>query len=232
VGRQVLVPKADNDSMGAELVPATVVGVVPDTKHDSLTELPTPQLYAPYAQDPFIFATLVVRTKGDPMALAREVQRTVWSVDKDQPVWKIRSMESLIARSMQNRRYVIVLLSCFSVLALILAAVGLYGVLAYSVTQRTAEFGVRLAIGAEPGQILSSVVRSGMRLTLVGLTVGLAAALALSRFLKSQLYEVSSSDPIVYAAICGLLLCVALLAAVLPALRASRVDPVIALRYE
>jgi predicted permease len=232
VGRQVLVPKADSDSTSADLIPATVVGVVPDTKHDSLTQPPTPQLYAPYAQDPFIFATLVVRTKGDPMALARDVQRAVWSVDKDQPVWKIRTMESLIARSIQSQRYVIVLLGCFSALALVLAAVGLYGVLAYSVTQRTPEFGIRLAVGAEPGQILSSVVTSGVRLTLIGLTAGLAAAFVLSRFLKSQLYEVSSNDPIVYAAMCGLLLCVGLLAAALPARRASRVDPIIALRYE
>jgi putative ABC transport system permease protein len=157
LGRQVLVPRADTDSTSAaDLVPATVVGVVPDTKHHSLMEPEAPQLHAPYAQDPFIFATLVVRTKGDPIALARDVQRAVWSVDKDQPVWKIRTMESLIARSVQNRRYVIFLLGCFSTLALVLATVGLYGVLAYSVTQRTAEFGIRLAIGAEPGQILSS----------------------------------------------------------------------------
>jgi putative ABC transport system permease protein len=233
VGRQVLVPRADSDSTtAADLVPATVVGVVPGTKHDSLTEPEAPQLYVPYAQDPFIFTTLVVRTKGDPMARARDVQRAVWSVDRDQSVWKIRTMESLIVRSVQNRRYVIFLLGCFSTLALVLAAVGLYGVLAYSVTQRTAEFGIRLAIGAEPGQILSSVVKNGLRLTLIGLTIGCGVALLSTRFLRAQLYEVSGSDPAVYAAICALLLCVGLLAAVLPACRASRVDPVIALRQE
>jgi putative ABC transport system permease protein len=141
-------------------------------------------------------------------------------------------MESLIARSVQNRRYVIFLLGCFSTLALVLATVGLYGVLAYSVTQRTAEFGIRLAIGAEPGQILSSVVKSGLRLTLIGLAVGCGMALLLSRFFRTQLYEVSGSDPTVYAVSCALLLCVGLLAAVLPARRASRVDPVVALRQE
>ena len=233
LGRQVLVPQADSDSTTeANLVPATVVGVVPDTKHDSLTEPEAPQLYVSYAQDPFIFTTLVVRTKGDPMALARDVQRAVWSVDGDQPVWKIRTMESLIARSVQNRRYMIFLLGCFSALALVLAAVGLYGVLAYSVTQRTAEFGIRLAVGAQPGQILWSVVKNGLRLTLIGLTMGCGMALLLTRLFRAQLYEVSGSDPTVYAAICALLLCVGLLAAALPAWRASRVDPVVALRQE
>jgi putative ABC transport system permease protein len=232
VGHQILVPKADSDSTSADLVPATVVGVVPDTKHDSLTQPEAPQLYAPYAQDPFIFATLVVRTKSDPLAMTRDVQRAIWSVDKDQPVWKIRTMESLIAKSMQSRRHTMFLLGCFSGLALLLAAVGLYGVLAYSVSQRTAEFGIRLAVGAEPGQILSSVVKSGVQLTLIGLGAGLVAALSLSRFLRTQLFEVSSSDPTVYAMICGLLLVVGLIAAVLPARRASRVDPVVALRQE
>jgi putative ABC transport system permease protein len=232
VGRQVLVPKADSDSTNAQFITATVVGVVPDTKHDSLTQPVALQLYAPYAQDPFIFATLVVRTKGDPMAMARDVQRAVWSVDKDQPVWKIRTMDSLIEKSMQNRRYVMILLGCFSSLALLLAAVGLYGALAYSVSQRTAEFGIRLAVGAAPKSILSSVVKSGARLILIGLAVGVGAALLLSRFLRTQLFEVSSSDPTVYVAICGILLSVGLLAALLPARRASRVDPVVALRQE
>ncbi len=232
VGRQVNIPKQDLDLINPAMATATVVGVIPDTKLGSLTETATPQLYVPYAQDPFIFATLVVKTKGDPMAMTRAVQRAIWSIDKDQPMWKIRTMESLVAKSVQNRRYVMFLLGCFSMLALVLAAVGLYGVLAYSVTQRTAEFGIRMALGAAPAEILSAVVKNGARLTALGLVTGAGAALVLSRYLRSQLYEVSTSDPAVYGAICALLLVVGLLAAALPARRASRVDPAIALRHE
>jgi putative ABC transport system permease protein len=132
-------------------------------------------------------------------------------------------MESLVARSMQNRRYVMFLLGCFSLLAIALAVVGLYGVLAYSVSQRTAEFGIRMALGAAPNEILSSVMRNEARLTIAGVVIGCGAALLLSRFLHSQLYEVSSSDPVVYCVICALLLAVGLVASVIPARRASRV---------
>ena len=232
VGQQVLIPKQDMAGVNSPTIRATVVGVVPNTKHDSLTEPETPQLYVPYAQDPFIFATLVVKTQGDPMAMTREVQRAIWSIDKNQPMWKIRSMESLMARSMQNRRYVMFLLGCFSLLAMALAVVGLYGVLAYSVSQRTAEFGIRMALGAAPHDILSSVMRNGARLTIVGVVIGCGAAQLLSRFLRSQLYEVSSSDPLVNCVVCALLLAVGLVATAIPARRASRVDPAVALRHD
>jgi len=138
---------------------ATVVGVVPDTKYDSLTDPQLPQIYVPYAHRPFIFATLVARTNGDPLAVTQAVRRAIWSIDKDQPVWKIRTMESLLNGAIGDRRYTAFLLLCFSGLALTLAAIGLYGVLAYVVSQRTAEFGIRMAVGGQARHILARIVR-------------------------------------------------------------------------
>ena len=211
---------------------ATVIGVVPDAKYDSLTDPQLPQIYLPYAQAPFVFATLVARTKGDPLASTREIQRAIWSLDKDQPVWKIRTMESVMDSAIGHRRYAAFLLTCFSALALVLAAIGLYGVLAYVVSQRTAEFGIRLAVGGAPKNILALIVRKGLVLTASGLLVGALAALLLTRLLSNQVYGVSTADAAVYGFVCILLLFVGVLASAIPALRAARVDPVIALRHE
>jgi putative ABC transport system permease protein len=211
---------------------ATVVGVVPDTKYDSLTDPQLPQIYVPYAQAPFIFATLVARTKGDPLAATQAVRRAIWAIDKDQPVWKIRTMESLLNSAIGDRRYTAFLLMCFSVLALALAAIGLYGVLAYVVSQRTAEFGIRMAVGGQAKQILALIVRQGVVLTASGLFVGCAAALLLMRLLRNQVYGVDIHDPATYGFVCLLLLSVGVLASFIPAWRASRVDPAVALRHE
>lgn len=191
-----------------------------------------PQIYSAYAQTPFRFATLAVKTKGDPMAMTKDVQRAIWSVDKDQPMWKIRSLQYLIDRSWSYRRYVMVLLGCFAILALGLAAIGLYGVLACGVSQRIGEFGIRMAVGAPPHRILSLVIRQGMLLTAFGLLLGLALAVFLTQYLRTQVYLVSTTDPAVYGAVSALLLIVALLAVLLPARRAMRIDPAIALRHE
>lgn len=189
-----------------------------------------PQLYVPYAQQPFIFATLTLRAKGDPLAMARDAQRAIWSVDKDQPMWKIRTLQSLVDGSFSFSRYVVFMLGSFSALALLLAALGLYGVLAYSVTQRTAEFGVRLAIGATPAHIVRLVVGKGLVLALAGLACGVGAALLLMRYLRTQLFEVTTYDPAIYVGVSAVLIAVALVAVFLPARRATKVDPVIALR--
>jgi len=223
IGREV---RIEQDPM------ATVIGVVPDTKYDSLTDPQLPQIYAPYAQAPFIFATLVARTKGDPLASAREIRQAIWSLDRDQPVWKIRTMESVMDSAIRDRRYVAFLLTCFSVLALVLAAIGLYGVLAYLVSQRTAEFGIRMAVGGEPKDILALIVKKGAALTASGLLAGSLAALLLTRLLRNQIYGVGTADAAVYGFVCILLLFVGLLASSIPAFRASRVDPVVALRHE
>lgn len=227
LGRQIKVPGS-----GQAVVGVTITGVVGNTKHDSLDDADEAQLYFPYAQSPFIFATLAVRTKGDPLAMTKGVQHAIWSIDKDQPMWKIRTLQSLVDRSFSYRRYVVYLLSCFSALALGLAAIGLYGVLAYSVSQRSAEFGIRMAIGAQRLDILRMVVGKGLLLTGYGLVAGVISALVLSRFLRTQVYDVSTSDPAVYGALSAVLLAVALLAVLIPALRAMRVDPVVAIRQE
>lgn len=227
LGRQVQLPVDDGSKLSL-----TVVGVVGDTKHDSLDDPDTAQLYRPYAQSPFIFATLTVRTSGDPLAMVKTVQRAIWSIDKDQPMWKIRTLQSLVDRSYSIRRYLAYLLVCFSALALGLAAIGLYGVLAYGVNQRKTEFGVRMALGATPADILRLVVRKGLVLTLSGLAVGVMASLFLTRYLKTQIFGVQASDPAIYATLSVALLAVAMVAVVLPARRAMLVDPVIAMRQD
>jgi putative ABC transport system permease protein len=208
----------------------TVVGVVGDVKQNSLDDAKTACLYRPYAQDPYTFATLVVRTQGDPLMMTKSVKQAIWSADKDQPLWKIRTMQSLVDRSYSYIRYLTYFLGCFALLALVLAAIGLYGLLSYAVQQRTAELGVRMAIGAAPADILRLVVRGGLLLTAAGIVAGIAAALLITQILKAQVYGVATTDPAVYASVAMVLLAVALIAVWLPARRAMRVDPVIALR--
>ena len=224
IGKQLRFPEGN--------VIGSIVGVVGDVKHGSLDEPETPQLYVPYAQRPFIFATLVVRTQPEPMSLANAVRGAVWSVDKDQPVWKVRTLESLVDRSANQNRFVMLLLIIFSALALVLAAIGIYGVISYSVSQRTQEIGVRLALGAQRGDIYRLVVGQGLTLTLIGVAAGLGASWGLTRFLSDLLFGVSSTDAVTFAGISILLTGVAWLACYLPARRATQVDPMIALRYE
>lgn len=227
VGRQVLLPAGKN-----QMAPATVVGVVGNMRHDRLDEAGLPQVYAPDAQDPFIFATLVVRTRGNPLDRVKDVQRAVWSVDKDQPMWKVRTLDSLVDASLGGRRVVLTLVSSFSGVALFLAGLGLYGVISYQVTRRTAEFGVRVAMGAAPGDILRMVLGQGLVLAGAGVGAGLAAAPLFGSILKSQLFGVNAADPLVYAVLSGVLLAISAVAVLLPARRATRLDAMQALRME
>ncbi|HEV8131843.1 MAG TPA: ABC transporter permease [Acidobacteriota bacterium] len=213
-------------------VTATVVGIVGNVKHFSLDEQTTSQIYLAYAQNPHIFATLVVRTAGDPLSFANSIKQAVWSVDKDQPVWKIRTLESLIDLSVGPRRLMMRLLACFSGLALLLAAVGIYGVISYSVSRRTHEIGVRIAVGAQQGDVLKLVVGQGLIMTLLGVIFGLAASFGLTRFLDTMLFGVGPTDALTFAALSLLLTAVALVACYLPARRATKVDPMVALRCE
>jgi predicted permease len=210
----------------------TVVGMVGDLKQLTLTEPSTPQVYQPMAQTPGIFSSVVARTTGDPMALGNQLRAAIWSVDPDQPVWKVRSMESLVSRDVSPARFTMALTGAFALLALVLAAVGVYGVMSYAVVQRTREVGIRMALGAQRIQVLRLVLGRGMRVVAVATVLGVLVSLAAARLLESQLFGVTATDPVTFALVPLVLASVALLACYLPARRAARVDPMVALRSE
>jgi putative ABC transport system permease protein len=228
----------DSDPIGKQIEllddkkPATIVGIVGDVRQRSLSDPAPVQVYFSYAQNPDIFAALVVRTEGDPMSMANAVRQAVWSIDSDQPMWKVRSLESMMARSIGDRRYLAQLLSVYSGLALMLVAVGIYGVLSYSVSQRIQEIGVRMALGAQPADVLRHIIQRGMAMVLVGIALGCAGALAITHLMSKLLFGVAPADPATFIIGASILTVVALLACCLPARRAMRVDPMVALRYE
>ncbi|MGH9871749.1 MAG: ABC transporter permease [Pyrinomonadaceae bacterium] len=211
---------------------ATVVGVVGDAKHFWIEEEQKPQMYDSYSQDPGLFATAVIRTNVEPLSLSEPVRQALWRVDADQPMWKIRTVEFLVNRSTADRRFLMALMGIFAVLALVLTIIGLYGVISYLVNQRTQEIGIRMALGAQMRDIMRMVLKQGMVLVLTGVGLGLAAAWLLTRLMSRLLYQVSATDPLTFVAISLLLVSVALLACYIPARRATKVDPLVALRYE
>jgi putative ABC transport system permease protein len=210
----------------------TVIGVVGDAKHFYLEEEPSPQMYAAYSQMSGIFATVVVRTSVEPMSLAEPVRQALWKVDSDQPMWKVRTVEFLLDRRLADKQFVMTLMSMFAALALVMTIIGLYGIINYTVNQRTQEIGIRMALGAQTGNILRMVLRQGMKLVLIGIAFGLSAAWLLTRLMTTLLYGINATDPPTFIGIALLLTLVALLACWLPARRATKVDPMIALRYE
>src|SRR5947207_1275106 len=171
-------------------------------------------------------------SSADPRKLAATVQRTVLTVDPDQPIYKVRTMHELMADSVSRRRVAMLLLAIFAVTALVLAAVGIYGVMSYSVTQRSNEIGIRMALGASRGSVLGLVLRQSLSLTLIGVAVGLAGSLIMAGLMSSLLYNVKSRDPLTFTIVALVLTLVALVASYVPAYRATKVDPVISLRYE
>ena len=209
-----------------------IVGVVGNVKHKALEIDAMPEVYFPYKQSPRNFMSLVVHTASDPASMVPAIRNEVLSVDKNQPVSDIMTMEQRLARSVASSRFVMLLLSCFSILALVLAAVGIYGVMAYFITERTQEIGVRMALGAQKRDVLKLVVGKGMALAVIGTAVGLVASLALTRLMRSLLFEVAPTDWLTFVTASMLLLTVALLACYIPARRATKLDPLIALRYE
>jgi len=211
------------------------VGVVGHTKHEGLDAEPRVQLYLPARQRQDRLGgslDVAVRTAGDPMAVVAGVRAAVRAVDPDQPLSRVRTMEDLLESSFGQRKLSLVLLGVFAGLALLLASIGIYGVMSYSVAQRTREMGIRMALGAQRGGVLKLVVAHGMRLAMAGIVLGAAGSLALTRVLQGQLYAVRPTDPATFTAVATLLAMVALAATLLPALRATRVDPVVALREE
>jgi putative ABC transport system permease protein len=213
-----------------EKFPREIVGVVGDTKPVTLDLEAGAQMYVPHPQDAgWGFMALVIRTAGDPASMAPAVRREVLSIDKDQPIYNVRTMEDMVAQSMGTRRASTLLFTVFAGAALILAAVGIYGVMAYSVTQRTQEIGIRMALGAQAGDVLRLVVRQGMMLTFIGIAVGMAGSLGLAKVIASLLFDVPATDPATFLGIPLLLIFVALIACYLPARRAARLDPTVAL---
>jgi putative ABC transport system permease protein len=219
-------------SMGEKPSPTVIVGVVGDVKHMSLDSEVKPMVYWPHPELAYSGMTIVVRTEGEPLDLAAAAQREIQQLDPEQPVSDIRTMEQLLASSVARVRFNTLLLGLFAALALLLAAVGIYGVMSYSVTQRTHEIGIRMALGARTADVLKMIIGQGMRLALAGVVLGLAASLLLTRVMKSLLYGVTATDPLTFTGVSLLLIAVALAACYLPAHRATRVDPMEALRYE
>ena len=215
---------------GAPWIP--IAGVVADVKYSGLDRQPGPEMFLPHLQNPAPRMAIVVRAAAEPASLATALRSAVTALDRDQPVANIRTLEKIVSDSVAPRRLTMLLLGIFAALALVLAGVGLCGVISYSVTQRTHELGVRMALGAQPSEVLRLVIGHGMILTMIGVAIGLAGAFALTGFLSSLLFGVTARDPATFLAVALALASVALAACYIPARRATRVDPMVALRYE
>jgi predicted permease len=212
----------------------TIVGVVADVKQLSLAASQADAVYMPTDQGWFVdnALSLVVRARGDAASLTPALKRAIWSVDKDQPIVRVATMNDVVARSAAQRRFALIVFEAFAFAALVLASIGIYGVLAGGVAERTRELGVRSALGATPSDIVGVVIRRGLGLTGLGVVIGLAGAVAASRMLVTLLFGITPLDPMTYGGVVALLLAVALGACIVPARRAARVDPAITLRAE
>jgi putative ABC transport system permease protein len=212
--------------------PTEIIGIVGDVKYGSLTDEAEPTAYFPHSELTYPFMTLVIRTNGDPAAMAPAVERELRMIDPDQPVSDVRTMNQVMADTRARARFNTLLLGLFAGLATLLAAVGIFGVMNYSVALRTREIGIRMALGAQPARVLMLILKQGLLLTLIGIGIGLAGALTLTRVMSSLLFGVEATDPVTLAAIALLLMIVSLIACYIPARRATHIDPMIALRYE
>jgi predicted permease len=226
LGKQISASMQDKNPFGE------IIGVVGDVKEGALDKDPTPTVYYVHAHMPTGGMIFVVRASGDPRSLAQPARRVIRALDGAQPVAQIVEMEEVVRETFARQRFSALLLVGFSLVSLLLAAVGIYGVLAYTVTERTREFGVRVALGADPARIVTLVLGMGARLVLGGTVVGMAGAMLLTGFLKSMLFGVGTHDTVTFVAVPFVLVSVALLAAYLPARRASRMAPVEALRAD
>jgi putative ABC transport system permease protein len=219
-------------SMRDENPPGEIIGIVADNKSTGLDSSVRPIVYYSHSHFPFPMMTFVVRTWAEPAALTRSLIGTIHEMDPNQPVSNVRTMDEVLSESVAQPRFQATLLGVFAGLALVLAAVGVYGVMSYTVGQRTREMGIRLVLGASPGGLQGMVIRQGLRVALIGLALGAAGSLALSRVMQTLLFEIQPTDPLTFIGVTALLAIVAVLACYLPARRASGVDPITALRYE
>jgi putative ABC transport system permease protein len=221
------------DPIGKQAFGSTIVGVVADLRYSKLDADVTPEQYQPYRDAVLLYdVNLIVRTHEDPLALAPTLRKLVASIDPSQPVYDIQTLEQSLADSIAPRRFNMLLLVIFAAIAMLLAAIGIYGILAYAVAQRTQEIGVRIALGARQSEVIAMVVRQGMLVAFAGVLAGLACAPWLTRLMSSLLYDVQPWDAPTFLTVCATLILAALAACWIPARRAARVDPVIALRYE
>jgi putative ABC transport system permease protein len=230
----------DGEPIGRRIVfdgptptPREIIGVVADVRRNGLDASVEPEMYVSHVQNPERRLNLVIRTDSqDASQLTPAARAEVKAFDPDQIIWRTQTLEQLLGTSVAPRRFNMMLLGIFAGVALVLAAVGLYGVMSYSVTWRTHEIGIRMALGARRADVLRLVVRQGMIMALIGLGIGLIGAFSLSRVMRSLLHGVSPTDPLTFTGVSIVLLCVALLACLIPARRATRVDPIVALRNE
>jgi putative ABC transport system permease protein len=211
---------------------STIVGVIGDVKHGGLEEDPQPEMYISYLQGPPVSPFIVIRTTGDPAALAETVKAEARNIDKDLPLIDMRTMSAMRAETLATRRFILLLVAAFGVLALGLAAIGVYGVMSLVVSERTREVGVRLALGANPMEVLRMILRQALTLAGSGAVIGALAAAAFAPLMASQLFGVAPIDPTTFAFVPILLVAIGAFAAIVPARRAMRVDPLTALRYE
>jgi len=240
IGKRFYFPEPEESGPSQpRLTPWTVVGVSRDIKHYGLGSESKPEIFSLHEQSlakpddgPFPNMYFVVRAAGDPNALAAAVRREVQALDKDLPVAEVITMDRLLGDSLLRQRLITLLLFIFSIIALMLAAAGVYSVISYSATQRIHEIGIRMALGAQRIDVLKLMVGQGMRLAFLGIVIGLVSSIALTRFIETLLFEVRASDPLTYALIAALIVVVSILACYLPARRASKVDPLVALKYE
>jgi putative ABC transport system permease protein len=239
IGQQLLIGRGVMREFATE-TERQIIGVVGDTRDQGLNSDPQPAMFIPQAQVPDAANALntrlspmgwVVRTQGDPYLLSTQIQEALRQAT-GLPVTDVRSMAEVVSRSTSRQQFNMWLMSVFGVCALLLAAIGIYGLMAYSVEQRTQEIGIRLALGADASSVKTMVVRQGMIVAVIGIVIGLGAAFGLARLMQTMLFGVTTRDPLVFAGVPLLLTLVALAAVWLPAHRASRVDPVVALRYE
>jgi putative ABC transport system permease protein len=232
LGKHITIGMPIEKEIYGKTVSREIVGIVGNVKHEQLTDDYHPEMYLPAWQLPSSNMTLVVRGHAGPASILAAVRRVLQSIDPEQPVRRVKLLEDAVSRSVTPQRFLTTLLMLFAGLALLLALIGTYGVMSFSVTQRYQEIGVRMALGATTADALLLVLRHGIRLALIGMMTGLILTLALTGVLRNLLFEVSATDPVTIIIVSAMLLIVTLAASLIPARRASRIDPLVAIRYE